>query len=73
MQRVALRLIYGVGLSYKKLLKEVNLETLVVKRERRCLEFVQKAIKHSKFENWFKQVNKGNLLEKAKFTDTIPR
>ena len=30
-------------------------------------------MKNSKFKNWFKQVNKGNLLEKAKFADTIAR
>ena len=45
----------------------------MVRRKRLCLEFVQKAMKHKKFMNWFNQIINGNPLEKARFADTIAR
>ena len=54
-QRVAVKLIFGFGISYRKILKNNNLERLVDRRERLCLNFARKAIKHKKFQGWFKR------------------
>ena len=61
-----------MALSYNKLLKEIELETLMERRERLCLEFADKAIKHSKFRTSLSK-SRGNPLEKARFADTIAR
>ena len=42
------------------------------RRERLCLEFADKAIKHSKFRTSLSK-SRGNPSEKAKFADTIAR
>ena len=72
-QKVALRLIYGRDKSYRMLLKEANLTKLYDRREKLCLNFARKALKHQFFKNWFLQANPRNPLEKARFYKCISR
>ena len=72
-QKVVLRLIYGRDKSYIKLLKEANLTNLYDRREKLCLNFARKALKHPYFKNWFLQANPRNHLEKARFYKCITR
>ena len=54
-QKTALHIIYGEGYkSYKCSLKMSGLEKLSDRRRKICLTFARKALKHSKFNNWFK-------------------
>ena len=54
-QRVALKLIYGTKLSYRKILDKSNVENLAERRERMCLKFASKALQHQKFRDWFRR------------------
>ena len=72
-QKVVLRLIYGRNKSYAKLLLEAKVENLQQRRERLCLKFAQKALKHPKFSNWFKQENLGQPNSKAKYVECVTR
>ena len=68
-QKVVIRLIYGKGKSYEKMLQDVKLETLQARRERLCLEFAAKALMHKKFNSWFKIVNANQPNEKARYAE----
>ena len=70
-QKVALRLIFGFGLSYRKILEKNNLERLADRRERLCLNFAKKATKHVKFKGWFKQSS--GTIGKASYCETVAR
>ena len=72
-QKVVLRLIYGREKSYRELLKEANLTNLYDRREKLCLNFARKALKHPYFKNWFLQANPRNHLEKARYYKCITR
>ena len=54
-QKVAVKLIYGFDLPYRKILAKNNLERLEDRRKRLCLNFAKKAVKHRKFKDWFKK------------------
>ena len=54
-QRVAVKLIYGYGQSYDKILEKNKLEKLEDRREGLCLNFASKAAKHHKLKSWFKR------------------
>ena len=69
-QRIAARLIFGFSLSYRKILAGNNLERLSDRRERLCLNFAKKAVKHVKFRDWFKQ---SNSTGRVKYCDTVAR
>ena len=57
-QRAALNIILGYRYtSYKEALELFNLDSLEDRRKKLCSKFVNKAVKHEKFQNWFK-VNK---------------
>ena len=57
-QRAALNIILGYRYtSYKEALEWFNLDSLEDGMKRLCSKFANKAVKHSKFQNWFK-VNK---------------
>ena len=60
-QKVALRLIYGRLKSYTELCKEANVTSLESRREKLCLQFAMKALKHPQFKYWFNQANLHNL------------
>ena len=72
-QKVALRLIYGRNISYKKLLILSNLTKLDVRREKLSLQFAKKASKHPKFKHWFKVTNPEQPTERAHYAPTISR
>ena len=72
-QKVALRLIYGRIKSYSKLLQISKLDTLVLRREKLCLNFAKKAVKHPKFRHWFKQINPEQPLNRAKYAESVSR
>ena len=64
-QRIAVKLIYGNMEKYSKILDKLKMEKLVDRRQRLCLNFAKKAVKHSKFNSWFKQeenTNSGRVL-----------
>ena len=53
-QRTAVAIIRGEArTSYSDTLKNLNLETLKIRRDKLCLNFAIKASKHPKFTNWF--------------------
>ena len=54
-QRVAFKLIYGFGISFNKILLNNKLERLTDRREKLCLNFAKKALRHEKFKSWFKK------------------
>ena len=57
-QKAAFYIILGNDyISYQGALKELNLKSLEDRRVKLCSKFAMKAVKHSKFKNWFK-VNK---------------
>ena len=56
-QRVAVKLIYGFKLSYSRILEKSKLEKLTDRRERMCLNFASKALKHPRFRGWFKRID----------------
>ena len=66
-QKVALRLIYGRLKSYSKLCKEANVTSLENRREKLCLQFAMKSLKHPQFKYWFNQANLHNLKEKPRY------
>ena len=41
--------------------------------ERDCLNLASKALKHKKFQSWFKQLNCDNPAGKALYAETLPR
>lgn len=66
-QKVALRLIYGRIKSYSRLCKEAKVSKLDNRREKFCLQFTMKALKHPQFKYWFNQANLHNLKEKPRY------
>ena len=66
---MVVRLIYGKGRSYAKISQDVKIETLHARRERLCLEFTAKALKHKIFNSWFKIVNANQPNEKALYVE----
>ena len=54
-QRAALHIIMGFNYSsYKEALKIFNVESLETRWEKLCMKFAVKAVKHEKFQKWFK-------------------
>ena len=67
MQKAAFHIILGKNyISYSKALEDLKMETLCDRRKQICLAFAEKAQKHEKFRNWFKQSedsNQSNFIE----------
>ena len=54
-QKAAHHIILGDKyVSYRTALKQTGLQTLEARREKLCLKFAKKAVKHPKHKNWFK-------------------
>ena len=53
--------------SYRSALRTLQMESLFARRNRMCRKFANKALKHSKFEKWFKP-NTSNTVTRAKPT-----
>ena len=70
-KKIALRLIFGRLKTYKQLLEEAKIDTLETRREKLCLKFAKKAIKHKQFKNWFLQANPGSHTEKPRYYKCI--
>ena len=70
-QKIALRLIFGRLKTYKQLLEEAKLDSLDIRREKLCLKFAKKAIKHKQFKNWFLKANPGTQTEKPRYYTCI--
>ena len=73
-QKSAAHIILGDRyVSYKEALKSLNLESLLFRRDKLCLNFAKKAEKHNKFSKWFKvSTNKPNTRqEKKKYCDVV--
>ena len=49
-QKIAIHIIYGRSLSYRKSLEKFNIERLKIRRRRLCLNFAKKALKHKRFK-----------------------
>ncbi len=69
-QRVALKLIFGFKLSYRRILEMSKLERLEQRRERMCLNFAGKALRHPRFRDWFKRKDGPG---RAQFWEAITR
>ena len=55
-QRTAFHIILGESyMSYDNALKKLNYETLSDRRVKLCENFVEKAVKHHQFKNWFSE------------------
>ena len=52
-QTLALRNIFGAGISAVKLRKLAGVELLSVRRERRCLQFALQCVDNPRFSHWF--------------------
>ena len=52
-QSQALKNIYGVGVSARKMRQQANIERLWARRESACKKFVQKNINNPRCEGWF--------------------
>ena len=61
--------------SYRKALKQLNLETMFERRNRLCKTFAKKALKHPKFSKWFKPNLKKSSTRNVpnKFCDVVAR
>ena len=69
-QKSAAHIILGDNyFSYKMALKHLNLESLESRRNKLCLNFSKKAVKHNKFKNWFKLTNSKFDKRKEKYKD----
>ena len=69
-QKSAAHIILGDDyFSYKMALKHLNLESLESRRNKLCLNFSKKAVKHNKFKNWFKLTNSKFDKRKEKYKD----
>ena len=68
-QRVALCVIYGKGLSYKEKCKKYNIEKLKLRRKKLCLNFAKKALMHNKFNDWF--IKDENFTKKTQFLEVV--
>ena len=67
-QKSALCIILGQQYkSYRSALRTLQMESLFARRNRMCRKFANKALKHSKFEKWFKP-NTSNTVTRAKPT-----
>ena len=61
--------------SYKSALRSLEMESLFSRRNKMCKKFATKALKHSKFEKWFKPNNSNTVTraKPAKFCDVYSR
>ena len=69
-QKIAIHIIYGRSLSYRKSLEKFNIERLKIRRRRLCLNFAKKALKHERFKGWFLSEKK-SVQGRVKFAKTI--
>ena len=71
-QKIAVHIIYGKNRSYRENLEKFRLEKLSVRRQRLCLNFAKKSLKHSKFSDWFVKEH-NDTTGKTKFAETVSR
>ena len=57
--------------SYEHALEELNLEKLSVRRSQICLKFAKKALKHPKYQSWFKE-NTATSCTRARKNKLVP-
>ena len=70
-QKVALCVIFGKGMSYKEMCNKYKIEKLTTRRKKLCLNFAKKALMHEKFTDWF--VKNGEAGIKSKYLETVSR
>ena len=73
-QKSAAHIILGDRyVSYKVALKTLNLESLLTRRDKLCLNFAKKAEKHEKFSKWFKVAPKkpNTRQDKKKYCEVL--
>ena len=70
-QKCALAVILDY-LSYNHAIEVVGVKTLAERRQDLCLKFAEKALKHSKFSNWFAQNEPVNIVTRSKKTTLKP-
>ena len=69
-QKIAMHIIYRKKLSYSAACKYYKIDKLIARREKLCVNFAEKAIKHEKFKNRFLK-NGNNPNQKTKYVDTL--
>ena len=70
-QKCALAVILDY-LSYNHAIEVVGVKTRAERRQDLCLKFAEKALKHSKFSNWFAQNEPVNIVTRSKKTTLKP-
>ena len=75
LQKTALHIILGEGyISYTHALKLTGIDKLSDRRTKICIKFAKRALKHTKFSNWFKHNPKRNLrIKQPKFCPVVSR
>ena len=72
-QTLALKNIFGVLKSAKKMREEAGLETVWLRRESAVLKFKQKTSKNPRFLGWFPKRTERSVRRQCPFQEKIPR
>ena len=74
LQKMALQIIYGFGISYAELLEKSGLETLQVRRERAFLKFAITLSGSARYSHWFPECdNSVNLRRGNRYQEHYAR
>ena len=67
-QKTALKIILGNSYrDYNQALEYLNLDTLQIRREKKCLKFAKRSLKNYRFKHWFPKRTSKNTRYKETF------